>query len=72
MSQPQIVRVYAFRAYDAEAAEFRVVPFKAPRELIHSRYRGEVLEGTGEDLPESELDDRGCYRRIPTAWGGAS
>ena len=28
-----------------------------------------VLEGTGEDVPLSELDAQGRYRRIATGWG---
>jgi hypothetical protein len=69
MQQAQTVIVYAFGLPEFNVEGFRVSTFKAPRELIVERYRGEVLEGTAEEVRADQLDDEGCFRRIATAWG---
>lgn len=69
MEYQQTVTVYSFRVFELEPEAYHVARFKAPRALIEQRYRGEVLEGTGEDVDASELDAEGRYRRIATGWG---
>lgn len=44
---------------------------KAPREVIE-RHAAELIEGTAEDVPETELDDEGLFCRIATGWGELS
>lgn len=63
------VTVYNFRVFEVDAENYQVAPFKAPRHLIAERYRGDVLEGTGEEVGADELDEQGRYRRIATGWG---
>lgn len=67
MEAVETVTVYAFRVVDIEADHF--ASFKAPRELIHERFGGQVLEGTGEEVSVEDLDAHGRYRRIATGWG---
>lgn len=66
------VTVYAFRTPEAGLEGFGIARFKAPREAVVSRYHGEVLEGTAEEVPVAELDAEGRYRRIATGWGELS
>ena len=63
------VTVYSFRVFETDAETYQVAPFKAPRHLITERFRGDVLEGTGEEIGADELDAHGRYRRIATGWG---
>lgn len=63
------VTVYNFRIFELDAESYHVAAFKAPRHLITERYRGDVLEGTAEQIDASELDAEGRYRRIATGWG---
>lgn len=69
MEQQDSVKVFNFRAFDADANEMRIVKFKATREAIVTRFDGEVLEGTDHHVAPGELDDQGRYRRIATGWG---
>ena len=46
-----------------------IATYKATRGTIVDRLKGTVLEGTGEEVPENELDPNGRYRRIATGWG---
>lgn len=72
MDSSQTVTVYHFRVYEPDAESFRVSSFKASRELIVERFRGDVLEGTDEQVESSALDAEGRYRRIATGWGELS
>jgi hypothetical protein len=63
------VTVYSFRVFELDAEAYHVAPFKAPRQLIAEHFRGDVLEGTGEEVAADELDAHGRYRRIATGWG---
>lgn len=69
MVSQQSVTVYSFRVFELEPEAYHIARFKAPRDLIVERFRGEVLEGTGEDVDASELDAQGRYRRVATGWG---
>jgi len=73
MKHHETVTVYNFRVFDAHAHSdahgMRLAACKATRETIASRFAGEVLEGTAQDVLPSELDAQGCYRRLATGWG---
>lgn len=69
MDSVQTVKVYSFRVLERVPETYRVSSFKAPRQAIVERYRGEVLEGTGEEVDVTELDAHGRYRRVATGWG---
>lgn len=72
MQVADTVTVYAFQVFDLAAAGYRISPFKAPRELVAQRFGGEVLEGTDEGVPMSDLDGEGRFRRVATGWGDLS
>ncbi|NML17782.1 hypothetical protein [Azohydromonas caseinilytica] len=61
------ITVYSFDVFDTEGRSY--MPFKATREDIAHRYRGTVIEGTGEQVPLLALDKEGRYRRWPEGWG---
>lgn len=63
------VTVYNFRIFELDAESYHIANFKAPRHLITERFRGDVLEGTAEQIDASELDAQGRYRRIASGWG---
>lgn len=63
------VTVYSFRMFDLNTESDHFSNFKAAREVIVERYRGQVLEGTAESVEVSALDGEGRYRRIATGWG---
>jgi hypothetical protein len=69
MTDPQTITVYNFRILDEGTEMARQADFKAPREQILASFNAEILEGTAEDVPASELDSDGRYRRIATGWG---
>ena len=69
MNASETVTVYAFQVFDAAVESYRIMPFKAPGDLVASRFGGDVLEGTHEEVPQSALDAQGRFRRIPTGWG---
>jgi hypothetical protein len=62
--EPSKVTVYSFDVFDSDGRSY--MPFKATREEITGRFRGQVIEGTAEVVPLSALDGEGHYRR----WGG--
>lgn len=68
-AETETVTVYALQVFDAATEAYRILPFKAPRELATSRFGGEVLHGTHESVPRSELDSSGRFRRVATGWG---
>jgi hypothetical protein len=67
-SQPTVT-VYSFQILDEGPERARHAPFKAPRQDIVSRYNALILEGTAQEVEESELDEERRYRRVPTGWG---
>ena len=69
MQELESVEVYSFRVFHIDGNEMRVARHKATRKAIVSRLGGEVLEGTGQTVPQSEVDEAGRYRRIATGWG---
>jgi hypothetical protein len=66
------VAVYHFRPLDGGWESSSITGFKATRAAIVERFKGDVLEGTEEFVPADALDADGCYRRVPTGWGGLS
>jgi hypothetical protein len=69
MTDPQTVTVYSYRILDHGVEMARQARFKATRERIAASAQAQILEGTAEDVPESELDAQGRYCRIATGWG---
>jgi hypothetical protein len=72
MEQRETVKVYSFQVFDIHASGFRIAKHKATREAIGSRFGGEVLEGTAQEVSPAELDEQGRFRRVATGWGELS
>lgn len=72
MALERTVKVFAFRLFDAAHLDSgEIAKFKATRETIES-LGGQVLQGTGQDVPVDELDSQGRYQRLATGWGDLS
>ena len=69
METSKRVTVYNFSQFDVGSDAPVVSGFKAQRQAIAKIFKGRVLEGTGEEVPESELDQDGRFRRVATGWG---
>jgi hypothetical protein len=69
MTAQEITTVFSFQTYDSQTHGMVLAPFKAERGVIQKRYSGEVLEGTGQEVPRHALDNEGRYRRVATGWG---
>lgn len=69
MDASKTVTVYNFSQFEIGSDTPVVSSFKAQRQAIAKTFKGQVLEGTGEDVPESELDHDGRFRRVATGWG---
>ena len=69
MSDSPTVTVYNFQLLDQGIEMPRQTNFKATREQIAALHNAKILEGTGEQVPKSELDSQGRFRRIATGWG---
>jgi hypothetical protein len=69
MDPSDVVTVFNFRTFESGSDMPLVAPYKATRQVIVERLKCEVLEGTGEQVPSTLLDDHGRYRRIATGWG---
>lgn len=69
MDTSKSVTVYNFSQFDVGSDAPVVSGFKAQRQAIAKIFKGQVLEGTGEEVPESELDQDGRFRRVATGWG---
>lgn len=63
------VTVYAFRYFDSSFERPVVAGFKATRAAIEQRWRGELIEGTAQQVDPEDLDAAGRYRRVATGWG---
>jgi len=62
------VVVYNFRQLGSSLECARVALFKATPECIQS-LGGQLLPGSEQEVPASELDAQGRYRRVNTGWG---
>ena len=69
MDASEIVTVYNFSQFELGSDTPVVSGFKAQRQAIAKVFKGQVLEGTGEEVPTSELDEEGRFRRVATGWG---
>jgi hypothetical protein len=69
MTAQDTTTVFSFRTYDSQSHNMVVAPFQAERSVILARFSGEVLEGTGHEVPRDALDRDGRYRRVATGWG---
>jgi hypothetical protein len=69
MKASKTVTVYNFSHFDVGSDAPVVSGFKAERQAIAKVFKGQVLEGTAEEVPESELDQEGRFRRVATGWG---
>lgn len=67
-SHQEGVAVYSFRVYAGHVEIPRVAGYKATRQAIRE-LDGEAIAGTEELVAETELDEKGRYRRICTGWG---
>jgi hypothetical protein len=67
MDQAERVTVFNYRVFDFRSGETRLAKYKAPREVI-AGLRGQVLEGTDEEVSRADLDERGRFRRVPVGW----
>lgn len=63
------VAVYNFRDVSRGFELAEVSPFKATRDAIVQRFRGDPIDSTEEWVDADELDAQGRYRRIATGWG---
>lgn len=72
METSKIVTVYNFSQFEIGSDTPVVSGFKAQRQAIAKIFKGQVLEGTAEEVPESELDQDGRFRRVATGWGSLS
>lgn len=69
MDTSKVVTVYNLSQFEIGSDTPVVSGFKAQRQAIAKIFKGQVLEGTAEDVPESELDQDGRFRRVATGWG---
>lgn len=69
MSAQKLVTVFNFTEMRRSSDAPPLAPYKATRATIVGRLNGTVLEGTGEEIPEAELDAQGRYRRVASGWG---
>jgi hypothetical protein len=61
------VQVFSFRFIEHPLENFHLAGYKATREAIES-VGGELLPGTRQEVPLSEVDALGHYRRINSGW----
>lgn len=60
------VMVYSFEVLEPEGVCH--MPFKATREAVENRYGGRIIDGTGEEVHQSDLSNEGGYRRQTCGW----
>jgi hypothetical protein len=69
MNDTPTVTVFYFQNLGDGVEMARMAGYKATREQIAAMHDAKILEGTGERVPTTELDEQGHYRRLPTGWG---
>jgi hypothetical protein len=69
METSGFVTVFNFSEFELGSDAPYVSAYKATRETIVSELKCDVMEGTGEVVPVTALDDKGRYRRFATGWG---
>ena len=70
MAQPETVVVYDVRTFEGGREFTQPMPFKVARENTERLYSGAVLEGAGQEVERSQLDESGHYGRVATGWVG--
>ena len=55
-----MVTVYAFEAWDKQTGQMMRQPMKCPLWRIQE-IGGYPIDGTAEDVPESNINEEGCY-----------
>jgi hypothetical protein len=68
MQDDKSADVYAFKLSEGFHELARTMTFKATPDTIQA-LGGELLQGTKERVPASELDAQGRYKRVNTGWG---
>ena len=53
--------VYHFKVWDPISDQVIVPRLKSPADRIKNICRGEIIQGTGEQVETSELDEHGRY-----------
>ena len=69
MKNSDLVTVFNFRQFESGSDMPVVSTYKATRDTIVNALRCQVLEGTGEEVPQHALDGKGRFRRVATGWG---
>lgn len=69
MGTPELVTVSNFWTMGGTAESRALSASKAPRDLIVNALKAEVVPGTAQTVPRSELGRHGHYRRTATSWG---
>ena len=59
-----MIKVYNFRCYDPKSDQFIIPNRKSTRERIMN-VRCEIIEGTEEEVRETDLDEEGRYIAEP-------
>lgn len=55
------VIVYNFEVSDIREGKYVLAKYKAPRPFIEAHGNARVVEGTGEEVDESQLEESGQY-----------
>lgn len=71
-ADPVVVYAYRLPGVPGGMETAGVARYKAERHVIVGVFRGQVLEGTGEEVSRADLDEMGRFRRIATGWGELS
>ena len=59
-----MVMVYQFRTFDINTGDMVRQPVKSTADRIATIPHAQIIEGTGEDVPDSAVDDEGrCYAK---------
>lgn len=69
MKNSDLVTVFNFSQFESGSDMPVVSTYKATRDTIVNALRCQVLEGTGEEVPQHALDGKGRFRRVATGWG---
>lgn len=71
-SSSNTVTVYGYLLRMPSSSAHHTWRHKAPRQVIVERFKADVIEGTAEEVPASELDSEGRFCRRATGWGERS
>jgi hypothetical protein len=58
--------VYRFRTFDINTGDMVTQPIKSTAARIATIPNAQIIEGTGEEVPDEAVDDEGrCYAQRP-------